>query len=447
MPCTIPAGSTISGVYDSPSGGDPELIPKVHMSHTATIQRRTVRILMASVIPAGVGTSGGYAAAAVLAKDLTSSSALAGVAAAGYGIGSALATLPLARFMSGHGRRPGLFRGWLVAASGAVVAAIAAVAGIYPLLVLGTLGLGVGNATTLSARYAGSDLATDDARARTIGFLIWASAFGSVFGPTLGLGPAGRVATWFGIPELAGPYLLSVLVLTTAALLVNHLLRPDPLDVAGGIQDRSHATRPPVGRAFRLIQANSGARLAVLAMLVGQVVMVAVMTMTPLHMKDGNQSLQIIGLMISFHIIGMYFFAPVVGWMVDRVGPRPLIIVAGTVLFVGGEIAARTNPADRAGAFWGLFLIGLGWSFGLVAGSSLLTSSVTVAERVEVQGAADLIMVGSGATAGLVSGVIVDFSGYRSLSHWAGVGALVLVVAAASHLARRPSHRVPEPVG
>ncbi len=165
-------------------------------------------------------------------------------------------------------------------------------------------------------------------------------------------------------------------------------------------------------------------------MLIGQVVMVGVMTMTPIHMKDGSQSLQIIGLMISFHIIGMYFFAPIVGWLVDRIGPPPLICAAGLVLFVGGGLAARTDSTDRAGVFWGLFLIGLGWSFGLIAGSALLTKSIPIEHRVQAQGAADLIMTGSGAAAGLTSGVVVQFTSYHALSHWASMSALLLIFAA-----------------
>jgi len=388
-----------------------------------------------------MGTSGGYAAAAVLAKNITGSGALAGIAAAGYGIGSATATLPLARFMARRGRRAGLVRGWSVASAGGLIAATAAILGLYPLLVVGTFLIGVGNATTLSARYAGSDLATEDSRARAIGFLVWASAFGSVFGPTVGLGPAGRLAGRLGLTELAGPYLLSVLMLAVAAFAVNAWLRPDPLVVAGGIEPEGRVSRPPVSRAFRRIWASPGARLAVLAMLIGQVVMVAVMTMTPLHMDDGGQSLQIIGLMISFHVVGMYFFAPVVGWLVDRIGPRRLVVVAGLLLFAGGEIASRTDPADRAGVFWGLFLIGLGWSFGLVAGSSLLTASVSVAARVEAQGAADLIMIGSGAAAGLMSGVVVQLSSYHALSHWSGIMALTLVAVPSVQMARRHGHR------
>ncbi len=165
-------------------------------------------------------------------------------------------------------------------------------------------------------------------------------------------------------------------------------------------------------------------------MMLGQAVMVGVMTMTPLHMKDGDHELRIIGFVISVHILGMYALSPVVGWLVDRVGTHIMIATGGVLLFTGAEMASHTDPEDSAGVFVGLFLIGVGWSCGLIAGSSLLTNSFDVNTRVAVQGAADLLMVGAGASAGLVSGAAVEWSSFHALSHWAGVAALAMVVAA-----------------
>ncbi len=393
------------------------------------LQRRTVRVLLASVVPAGMGTSGGFAAVAVLAEEITGSDTLAGIAAACLSVGGALATIPLANHMAKNGRRPGLRRGWTVAAAGAVLAFFAAVLEFYPLLLLGVVGIGVGNATTLSARYAGADLAPEDGRARAIGFLVWAGTIGSVLGPTIALGPAGWVAGQFGLPELAGPYMLSFVVFVLAGTLIERSLHPDPLVVSGGLSEEG-VKRPPVRDAFGKIWRHPSARLAVFAMLLGQAVMVGVMTMTPLHMKDGDHELRIIGFVISLHIIGMYAFSPIVGWLVDRLGPYLMIGTGGVVLFSGAELASHTDAQDSLGVFVGLLLIGVGWSFGLIAGSALLTGSFPIEQRVPVQGAADLIMVGSGASAGIGAGLAVEWSSFHSLSHWSGIAALAMVVAA-----------------
>ena len=391
-----------------------------------------------------MGVSGAFAPTAVLAEEITGSDTLAGLAAACLSLGSALAALPLANMMARRGRRPGLLLGWVLAAAGSLLAFFAAVLEFYPLLLLGIIGMGVGSATNLSARYAAADLASEDGRARAIGFLVWGGTIGSVLGPTVALGPAGWVAKQAGLNELAGPYAMSFIVFCLAGFLVNRLLRPDPLVVAGGLREVGSAAppKPPVSAAFRRIWQVPAARVAVFAMLLGQAVMVGVMTMTPLHMKDGEHELRVIGLVISLHIVGMYAFSPVVGWLVDRIGTYLMIAGGGVVLFVGAEMASHTDPEDSLGVFVGLFLIGLGWSFGLIAGSTLLTASFPVAERVSIQGAADLVMVGAGATAGLSSGFAVEWSSFHSLSHWSGIAALAMVGAAAWMLlttARRPA--------
>ena len=399
--------------------------------HDPALQRRTMRVLLASVVPAGMGMAGGFAAVAVLAEEITGSDTLAGLAAACLSIGGAFTTVPLANYMARHGRRPGLRIGWTIAAVGAVLAFLAAIVEWYPLLVIGVIGIGVGNATNLTARYAAADLAPAGGRARAIGFLVWAGTIGSVVGPTIALGPAGWVAESLGLPELAGPYMLSFFVFVLAGFLVERLLHPDPLVVAGGVREGAAGQRrPPISEAFRLIWAHPAARLAVFAMLLGQAVMVGVMTMTPLHMKDGDHELRIIGFVISLHIVGMYAFSPIVGWLVDRVGTHLMIGSGGIVLFAGAELASHTDPEDSQGVFVGLFLIGLGWSFGLIAGSSLLTGAFPVEQRVTVQGGADLVMVGAGAAAGVSAGLAVEWSSFHSLSHWSGIAALAMVAAA-----------------
>ncbi len=438
----------------------------------AKIQRRTLIVLMLSVGPAGMGMAGGFSATTLAAEDITNSDALASLAATMISIGGAVAAVPLARYMSANGRSPGLRIGWLVAGLGSLAAFFAVLAEIYPLLVLGALAIGVGNGTNLAARYAAADLALPDRRARTIGVLVWASSIGSVLGPTVALGPTGWLAEQLGLPRLSGPYLMGAMVFAVAGLVVWLKLHPDPLVLAkslaapeapaspAGVKAAVAAGSPPNDPAPPLpaavppspppvvprpgqdslkssfletlatIARHQKALIAVAAMAVGQAVMVAVMTVTPLHMDDGDHETQIIGLVISLHIVGMFFFAPVVGWLVDRLPTEVMVAAAGVILFVGGELASHTDPSDSLGVFVGLFLIGLGWSFAMIAGSSLLTGAFPAHERANVQGAADFMMVASGAVAGLASGVIVEASSFHSLSHWAGVSALILVAAA-----------------
>lgn len=386
---------------------------------------------MASVIPTSAAMAAGFAAAAVLAEEMTDSELLAGLAAAMMQVGSVATTVPLARRMARLGRRRGLVAGWSIGTVGASVAFVAAVADFYPLLVVGIMGIGAGNATNLAARFASADLAPDHRRARAIGMLVWATTFGAALGPTIALGPASAVARFIGLPELSGPYLLGT-ILFVFGLLATHLwLRPDPLEVLGTVGKEIARPASPLV-VGRLIASVPAARLAVIAMLMGQAVMVGVMTMTPLHMENGDHQLRVIGWVISVHVLGMYAFSPIVGWLVDRLGPLLMVALGGVILCIGAETAAHNSAEDSAGMFAGLLLIGLGWSFGLIAGSSLLTNAFPVAQRVEVQGGADFLMTSGGAVAGLSAGAAMEAVGYHSFSHWAGLAALLLVAAAAA---------------
>ena len=399
--------------------------------NTATIQRRTLIVLMLSVGPAGMGMAGGFAATSLAAKDITGSDGLATLAATMFSIGGAIAAALLARYMDKHGRRPGLLIGWTVAGVGSFVACVAVLTNMYLLLVLGALAIGVGNGTNLAARYAAADLALPDHRARTIGVLVWASSIGSVLGPTVALGPTGWFAEQLNLPTLAGPYLMGTLVFVVAGAVVHTQLRPDPLTLANSLeQTTTNPTQQSRLGSFVALAQTRSALIAVGAMAIGQAVMVAIMTVTPLHMQNDHET-QIIGLVISVHIVGMFFFAPMVGWLVDRLSNTVMIGSAGIILFVGAELASHTDPADSIGVFFGLFLVGLGWSFAMIAGSSLLTGVFASHERANVQGAADFLMVASGALAGSVSGKIVEISSFASLSHWYGVAALSLVLLAA----------------
>ncbi len=397
----------------------------------AAVQRRVTWTLMSSVIAATAAMASSFAAAALLAKEMTDSETLATLAAGSLSIGSVATAVPLARRMARLGRRRGLVAAWMTGAAGALAALVAAATNLYPLLVVGIIGVGAGNAANLAARFAAADLASDDRRARAIGLLVWASTFGAVVGPTIALGPAARVAEALGFPELAGPYLLSFCMFMIGVTITHTLLRPDPLEVLGTLNSEVPQHSSPVA-VIRRIAGIPAARLAVTAMLMSQAVMVGVMTLTPLHMESGGQEFQVIGWVISVHIVGMYAFSPLVGWLVDKVGTHPMIGVGGVTLFIGAELAAHTDAEHSTGMFVGLLLIGLGWSFGLIAGSALLTSTVPVAERVEIQGGADFLMTTGGAAAALLSGAMVETLGFQSFSHYAGLAALLLLAATAA---------------
>ncbi|MCP4963275.1 MAG: MFS transporter [Actinomycetia bacterium] len=398
----------------------------------ASVQRRTMWVLFAGTIPAGAAMSGAFAAAATLGEELTGSDRLGTLAAACVTVGGALSAVPIARLMSRGGRRPGLRTAWISGAGGSALCALAALAEIYALLLPGLVMVGAGSAGTLAARYAAADLALPEQRAKAIGVLVWGGTFGSVLGPIVALQGAGAASEALGMPELAGPYFLSIVLFSIAAFSIERFLHPDPLVVAGGLDSDAAADkqRPPFTVTISRIMGNAQARLAVAAMIVGHGVMVGVMVATPLHMKDGHQALSVVGQVISLHVLGMYAFAPLIGRLVDRVGPTLVVAFGGVILAAGAEMAARTDAPHAQGVAIGLFLVGIGWNFGIIAASSLLTSAFDLHERVAAQGAADLMMTSAGAAAGLSSGFVLEAWGYQSLSHNAGLFGVALTVLA-----------------
>jgi MFS family permease len=181
------------------------------------------------------------------------------------------------------------------------------------------------------------------------------------------------------------------------------------------------------------INANPLARLAALGLAISQAVMVMVMAMTPLHMDAHGHTLGIIGAVISAHTAGMYAFAPIAGWASDKYGRLPILVVGGVVLVASTVMTALAGEAPALLMFPGLFLLGLGWSFGIVASSALLTEVVPPESQVPAQGAADFItsfMSGGGA---LASGFVFTMAGFHVLSMLGIAAAGIVVVYAFYH--------------
>ncbi len=246
---------------------------------------------------------------------------------------------------------------------------------------------------------------------------------GAVVGPNLAA-VAGTSLERYGIPTLAGPFFLSALLFGLAALLLVLLLRPDPAVVARGIlgnvgAQASAAPRAGMRPALGVVLSQAAARLSVSAMAVGHLVMIGVMAMTPVHIRgaghDAGHTLHVVGVVLSFHIAGMFAFSPVIGWLTDRAGPRRVIGVGIAVLLTACAVAGSAGY-HSARLTAGMMLLGLGWSASMVAGSTLLSESVSPDLRTTAQGLSDLAMGLAGAVAGAISGVIVEAWGYPALT-------------------------------
>lgn len=396
----------------------------------ARVQRRTLGVLVASQALGGLGTTVGIAVAAILAEDVSGSESLAGLVQTFQVLGAAMASYLLATVMGSRGRRWGLVVGYGAGALGAGLCVLGGAVRSFPVLLVGALLLGSNSASNYQSRYAAADLAPPAKRARALAVVLWATSVGAVLGPNL-TGPAGRVAHDLGLPRLTGPFVFSVVAVVLAAVVVGTLLRPDPLLLARELAGYSHAGRTGTswGRVRRVLSEHPGAGAGILAISTGHAVMVAVMVMTPLQMHHGGAELNVIGLVVSVHVLGMYFLSPVVGWAADRLGRLPVLVLGAFVLLVAVALAGTAPMGASVQIGAGLFLLGVGWSCCTVAGSALLTESTPLEARTDVQGAADLTMNGSAAVAGALAGVVMGALGFAMLNVFAAVLTLGVLVA------------------
>ncbi len=397
----------------------------------AVVQRRTIGTLSVTQVFSGVATAGAIPAGSLIAASLVDSEAVAGLAQTSGVLGAAVLALPLARTAMSRGRRASLSLGFGVGAVGAVVVTVAATLRLLPLVLVGCFLVGSATAAGLQARYAATDLAGPTQRARALSWVVWAGTIGAVLGPNL-LNASGELGMALGLPQLTGPYVVAAGCLSVAVAALVLFLRPDPYLLARRIRRAAGepVSVPRLRDGVEHLRGRPRALLGIAVIAVGHVVMVAVMVMTPVHMAHVDVSLQLIGLVISVHVAGMFAFSPFVGVAVDRIGRMP-VVVTGIVVLVAACVVSGLAPADDIAVLGtGLFLLGLGWSCTLIAGSTIVTDETEPAERPAVQGLSDLTMNAAGAVGGVVAGIVVAFGSYGLLCAVALVPLAGLAVAA-----------------
>ena len=378
----------------------------------AVIQKKSLRVLSGAQTLSGLGVTGTFAAGSLLVVQITGSEALAGFVQTSTVVGAALLALPLAKWTALGGRRRALSTGYLVGALGATFALIGGINNLFFMILLGAAMIGGASAAGYQARFGAIDLATDENRARDLSLVVWASTVGSVLGPNL-MEPAGAVAETLGFPRLVGPYLVAVITLTLAATLILIFLKPDPYLLARTEADIDVTQKAVKTRAaFKIVRTEPTALLGLTSVVIGHIAMVTIMVMTPVHMGHVDVELRLIGLVISVHVLGMFAFSPLIGKLTDQIGREKTIILGALILLLAALISglAYADAVSQLGV--GLFLLGLGWSMTMIAGSTLLAESVPLEGKAASQGLSDLLMNSGGAVGGAIAGLIIAFLSY-----------------------------------
>lgn len=392
------------------------------------LYKRTLIIIVISQIFGGAGLAAGIAVGALLAQEMLGTDSLAGVPIALFTLGSAAAAFLVGRISDRFGRRIGLAIGFLTGGVGAVGVVAAAVINNIVLLFISLLIYGAGSATNLMARYAGTDLAAPKERATAVSIAMFSTTFGAVAGPNL-IDVMGEFATSLGVPALSGPFILAAVAFSLAGIVLLLLLRPDPLIVAKAIAEaeRNRNSKPLNEVTTDETKNKRGIIAAGTLMVLTQMVMFAVMTMTPVHMEYCGFGLKEVGMIIGFHIGAMFLPSPLTGILVDKLGRVTMAIASGVTLLAAGLLAAVPTGDSMILLTIALILLGLGWNFGLISGTAILVDSTNLTNRAKIQGSIDVLVALSGATGGVLSGMVVSYSSYAALSIGGGILSLLLI--------------------
>jgi MFS family permease len=388
------------------------------MSSAVADIRRIRRALIAGQVLAGIGLGSAVSVGSLLAAHIAGGESAAGLAVTMSTLGAAVAAIPLARVAMLRGRRRALTLGASIAILGGSLIIVAGGLMSLPLVLLGLMGLGVGSAVNLQARFAVTDYSTAENRGRDLSMVVWATTVGAIIGPNLnGIGVI--LGDALGMPELTGPFIFTVAAQLAAASMYWWGMGPNIPTVT--------VTRAAATTAAKLSRAVPFA-IAVIGL--GHATMAGVMAMTPVHLVHDGASVGEASFVISLHVAGMYALSPVFGILSDKIGRVPVLILGQVVLAISLAITALF-PTDHAMVTIGLILLGLGWSANTVAGSALIGELSQGPKRLTIQGRSDAAMSASGALAGVLAGPAVTALGYSGLS----VAAFAFVAAAVALIA------------
>ncbi|ABV64235.1 MFS transporter [Bacillus pumilus] len=389
--------------------------------------KRVLFVVSLSQIFGGAGIAAGITVGALLAQQMLGTEAYAGVPIALFTLGSAGSAFIVGKLSQRYGRRIGLSAGFVAGGLGAIGVVIAATMNIVILLFASLFIYGAGTATNLQARYAGTDLANSKQRATAISMTMVMTTFGAVAGPNL-VEMMGELAVSIGVPALAGPFILSAAAFIVAGLVLFILLRPDPLVIAQkiAIYKAEHGHGNQRDSADQKID-SKGLTVGATVMILTQIVMVALMTMTPVHMQHHGHGLAEVGIVIGFHIGAMYLPSPITGVLVDKLGRTAMSIASGITLLLAGLLAAFAPSDSMILLIIALSLLGLGWNFGLISGTAQIVDSTEPSTRAKTQGTLDVFVALAGASGGALSGMIVANTSYAALSLSGGILSLILI--------------------
>lgn len=406
------------------------------MENLESVARKITGVLFAQQSLASAGFIAAATLNSIVGKELSQNPSWAGVPTAVYLLAGAFSAFIWGYVFDAIGRRGGLVTGLSLGIVGASVTFYAIAIHSFPLFLVGMVLMGVTNAAVQLGRFAAAEVNRPEHRGRAISNVVIGGTVGSVIGPFVA-GPAGSIVGSWGVDELAGAYLVAAVLFAVGAVVVFLGLRPDPREIGKAVAEKFPESVAGTGgvRSVFQILSQPAAQVAVVSMVLGQMVMVLVMVITSLHMRGHNHGLTDISAVISSHTFGMYAFSIISGRLADRWG-RGTVILIGSATLVVACFAATISP-DVLPLGVALFLLGLGWNFCFVGGSTLLADQLSPLERARTQGFNDLLVGLASAFGSLESGFIFASLGYNMMAYVSAAFALIPLVVVAIWMSRK----------
>jgi MFS family permease len=359
----------------------------------------------------------------IVGAELSGRAEWAGLPAAVYQLGVAAASFALGYAMDRIGRRRALAVAFVAGMMGSAIAAWAIAARTFPGFLLGLALMGPANAAAALSRFVAAEVHAPEHRGRAVANVVVGGTAGTLIWPVLSV----TLAPWLArmhVSDLTWPYLVSMTLLGMTALVLAAFLRPEPRDVARALAGGAEPTPADVdGSALLSIVRRPGAVVSMGSMVCAHAVMIMIMVITSLHMRNHRHDVPAISLTVSLHVLGMFGFSILSGRLADTIG-RAAVIAIGALVLVAACLVVPLSPAFMPITV-GLFLLGLGWNFCFVGGSSLLADQLSPNERARVQGFNDLLMGLVAAAGSFMSGHVFAAVGYGTMGVISAVVSLI----------------------